>query len=253
MVAPSTPVPPFFVPRSPPLPFPMLTSQTELVRDPQLPKLTAQEDLSLRHRVATKKDRRRHCSPFPGAARVTFRSPSFEDTRSKDYQYRRSSLFVKPTNSESNASGPSPVTDGSVRSASPYESSDESQLSDASEEIPHLIKKPPGEAGRPGCGGYNIQVALDWNTVSFERLKVRYFVCVDTAYSNRNRNTYIALLRSISTLGQTTPIKALFHSRLFVMRSVAWLVVSSVLTIYFLLGCRQVPSVGFLRGCLAGF
>lgn len=34
------------------------------------------------------------------------------------------------------------------------------------------IPKPPGEAGRPGCGGYTLEDALDWNPNAFKKLKV---------------------------------------------------------------------------------
>lgn len=34
------------------------------------------------------------------------------------------------------------------------------------------IVKPPGEAGRPDSGGYNLEVAMNWNSSEFIRLKV---------------------------------------------------------------------------------
>jgi hypothetical protein len=36
----------------------------------------------------------------------------------------------------------------------------------------NLIAKPPGEAGRPGRGGYNLQEALNWTPASYKTLKV---------------------------------------------------------------------------------
>ncbi|KIJ31077.1 hypothetical protein M422DRAFT_70921 [Sphaerobolus stellatus SS14] len=37
--------------------------------------------------------------------------------------------------------------------------------------IEKSISKPPGEAGRPGRGGYNLQAALDWDAKNFKILK----------------------------------------------------------------------------------
>jgi 2-octaprenyl-6-methoxyphenol hydroxylase len=34
------------------------------------------------------------------------------------------------------------------------------------------ISKPPGEAGRPESGGYNLEIAVNWNTSEFVQLKV---------------------------------------------------------------------------------
>jgi hypothetical protein len=36
-----------------------------------------------------------------------------------------------------------------------------------------LIQKPEGEAGRPGRGGYNLEIAVGWNTKEYNQLKVR--------------------------------------------------------------------------------
>ncbi|KAF8224622.1 hypothetical protein L208DRAFT_1109239, partial [Tricholoma matsutake] len=33
------------------------------------------------------------------------------------------------------------------------------------------IPKPNGEAGQPGCGGYNLEDALDWDPKDFAKLK----------------------------------------------------------------------------------
>jgi hypothetical protein len=35
-----------------------------------------------------------------------------------------------------------------------------------------LIAKPRGEAGRPGRGGYNLEVALAWDKTEYGRLRV---------------------------------------------------------------------------------
>jgi hypothetical protein len=38
------------------------------------------------------------------------------------------------------------------------------------------IPKPIGEAGRPNCGGYNLQRKLNWDRDVFEEIKVRDFL-----------------------------------------------------------------------------
>ena len=40
------------------------------------------------------------------------------------------------------------------------------------------IPKPAGEAGWPGRGGYNLEVALDWDPKAFKKLKVRFINCI---------------------------------------------------------------------------
>lgn len=43
-----------------------------------------------------------------------------------------------------------------------------------------LIKKPPGQAGRPNSGGYNLEEAVGWPTEEFVKLQVGCF-CSMTA------------------------------------------------------------------------
>lgn len=64
------------------------------------------------------------------------------------------------------------------------DSDDESlaSLSQCSEiEPPPLIPKPPGEAGRPQSGGYNLQEKLDWNERTYNSIIVSW-----NLYSNAN-------------------------------------------------------------------
>jgi hypothetical protein len=35
-----------------------------------------------------------------------------------------------------------------------------------------MIPKPPGEAGRPACGGYNLETALGWKAATFNSISV---------------------------------------------------------------------------------
>lgn len=47
-----------------------------------------------------------------------------------------------------------------------------SLVSDSEEGNDGLIAKPTGEAGRPSRGGYTFQLALSWDTVAYNKLKV---------------------------------------------------------------------------------
>ncbi|KAL5537299.1 hypothetical protein ACEPAF_1122 [Sanghuangporus sanghuang] len=75
-----------------------------------------------------------------------------------------------------------------------YEPSDEYELSDEpsnenessdgyeSRASSSLIRKPPGEVGRPGRGGYNLQTLLrnyGWSTKSFEKMREYIFKLID--------------------------------------------------------------------------
>lgn len=35
-----------------------------------------------------------------------------------------------------------------------------------------MVKKPVGEPGRPGTGGFNIELSLKWHPTAFNKLKV---------------------------------------------------------------------------------
>jgi hypothetical protein len=50
--------------------------------------------------------------------------------------------------------------------------SDEEDELESEEDTSKKIPKPPGEAGRPHSGGYNLQDKLDWNDKTYESIVV---------------------------------------------------------------------------------
>ncbi|KAL5499160.1 hypothetical protein ACEPAH_1678 [Sanghuangporus vaninii] len=73
---------------------------------------------------------------------------------------------------------PSDEYESSDESSDEYESSDGYESSASSS----LIRKPPGEVGRPGRGGYNLQAVLrsyGWSTKSFEKKRKYIFKLID--------------------------------------------------------------------------
>ena len=140
MVASSMPVHPFYEPGAPPLPFPLLTAQTDLHNNPLRPQtLTNAEILPKRapRRQSEVTSNRRH-DPSP-----------------------RSDL------------APSDSSSGSSHSDSGSDGSELTESGLCTDPDDATIPKPPGEAGRPGHGGYTLDVALDWNPKVFKKLKVR--------------------------------------------------------------------------------
>lgn len=51
---------------------------------------------------------------------------------------------------------------------------DESEL-DIRKPIVKKIAKPVGEAGRPNCGGYNLEKKLKWEKETFDEIRVSFF------------------------------------------------------------------------------
>lgn len=62
-----------------------------------------------------------------------------------------------------------PTSDGTE---SGQEEKEEEILIDEVDNPDGKIRKPVGEAGRPGRGGYNLQAQLNWPALEFERVKV---------------------------------------------------------------------------------
>jgi hypothetical protein len=62
--------------------------------------------------------------------------------------------------------------DGDSSSLSDISESSESKSTISTEE--QQIPKPPGEVGRPGRGGYNLDDTLNWDSESLRKLKVSY-------------------------------------------------------------------------------
>ena len=133
MVANTTPCTPLYEPGAPPPPLPLLTAQTNLFDNPFRP--TTLVDTEILHKGG----------PTPRAKQVRNRSPS--------------PLTLVPTSD-------SDILDSDASDSS--ESGSECSTDSDGRTIP----KPPGEAGQPGCGGYTLEDALDWNPSAFKKLKV---------------------------------------------------------------------------------
>jgi hypothetical protein len=69
-----------------------------------------------------------------------------------------------------------------------------SELTDIEEELEdnEKILKPPGEAGRPGSGGYNLKEELGWSKAEFDKVQVSY------VYDTVNKLTFC--LRNMSAI-----------------------------------------------------
>lgn len=132
----SIPVSPFFEPGSPLPSPPALIAQTDLRYRLIQPTLTAQEDItnSIQLRAAT-----------PSRSRILSQTPDPSFSRVR---------FSAPPSREG-----SPTTSDSTPSESGF-----------SEDDKGLIPKPPGEAGRPDSGGYNLRRILNWK--NFKQLRV---------------------------------------------------------------------------------
>jgi len=132
-------IPPFYEPGAPPPTLPILIAQTEVGNIERPDKLLAQEELGTG-------PVRKHSSN--SAHRFSPYQPS---------KYSPSSSTPK------------------LRDLTPGTDSDDGSESDSSASATsedHLIPKPDGEAGRPGRGGYNLEVALGWEHKKYCRIKV---------------------------------------------------------------------------------
>ena len=47
-----------------------------------------------------------------------------------------------------------------------------------------MIPKPPGEVGRPGRGGYNLDDALKWDSESLRKLKITFCIVISLDFPN---------------------------------------------------------------------
>ena len=134
-------LPAFFEPKAPQPILPVLIAQTEVGRMFSPSKLLAQEQIG----PSPTRSRSRFKSTFNHSGiRITGRKKTPGITAADD-----------------------PHVDSSDSEPLKTDSSDES---DDSEE--GLIPKPDGEAGRPGCGGYNLEDELGWKKSEFRKFKV---------------------------------------------------------------------------------
>jgi hypothetical protein len=139
-------VPLFYEPGAPPPPLPLLTCQAEVYFDTIQPStLISQEELppfvAPDHAASSRRHRSLPPPTKPPVVRFRSQIPFDDDSASQISESSLSSL----SDSEESASSDS---DGKIR-------------------------KPVGEVGRPGRGGYNLQVALSWSSKEYKKLKVR--------------------------------------------------------------------------------
>jgi len=132
-------IPPFYEPGAPPSTLPILIAQTEVGNIERPDKLLAQEELGT------------------GLVRKHSSNSTHRFNPYQPSKYSRSSSTPK------------------LRDLTPGTDSDDESESDSLDSATsedHLIPKPDGEAGRPGQGGYNLEVALGWEHKKYCRIKV---------------------------------------------------------------------------------
>lgn len=138
-----TSVSPFFEPGAPPPTMPLLTTHTEFRESPNTP-LTAQE-----------------LPPAPSRNKVVRFTSSAAGSTAATPPSRMS-----PADGDDNSSTGSSFGDSDDRAG---DTTDDEDLSDDG-----LIPKPDGENGRRNRGGYNLELALGWDSRAFHKLKVRF-------------------------------------------------------------------------------
>ncbi|KAF8583150.1 hypothetical protein K439DRAFT_1617709 [Ramaria rubella] len=171
MVGLSTAIAAFFVPGPPPAPLPLLTSQTDLYYDVHHPSTV------LPHEELVFKPPQSTALAMPGGG------VSWTQKRACAEQ---SGPYTKPSTSLAKAQV--------IQDATPdYESSVASSSSDldSDDSDDEKIPKPAGEPGRPGRGGYNLQDALNWNPLTFKKLKVEVLHQSNTFTDLSRRNVFI--------------------------------------------------------------
>ncbi|KAI6146003.1 hypothetical protein BKA82DRAFT_33601 [Pisolithus tinctorius] len=191
------PVSPFFGDDSTvPLPLPsMLTDQIELFGSPRHPTtLLADEVLApagLDTRQVIKSEE------LPNSRRST-PAPEFRlAQKPKSTKHRTSPYSKRPVIQRASSTMPSSEEDSAAKSV---ESSDSdcasSVLSDDSK-----TPKPTGEPGRPGRGGYTLEIALDWNHKTYVKFKKLIFHLIDehldvTKCASAQNPTLLRLVRN---------------------------------------------------------
>jgi hypothetical protein len=171
----ATPVAPFYEPSAPPLPIPLLLAHTELA-DPLAPSLIDNEPLT---RSGTLRFNKTVAltSHTPKGHTPTSHHPAHCNARSPTPRgHVSTSRYPVPRHVWSPTPKISSTVDSSPDSSDPDSGSDDSDaLSDSSTDSDVKIQKPQGEAGRPGCGGYNLEAALGWNSKEYNKLKVSIY------------------------------------------------------------------------------
>ncbi|KAF9233013.1 hypothetical protein BU15DRAFT_80559 [Melanogaster broomeanus] len=160
-----TPIPPFYDERSnaPPPCTPILTDQQELWgKVTRSSGLLADEMLTPSHLETLR--------PSPGFKLSPAKLPKTTVRVLSPAPYTKKPL--KRDCASSKAINSSSDDEGSIES-----SDDESTLSTSSEDS--KIPKPSGEPGRPGRGGYNLEIALGWNQKLFVKFKKYIHALID--------------------------------------------------------------------------
>ena len=154
----STDIPPFFqtMPTLPTLP--ILLAHTELAKAPTPSALIGQQEIGP---VRQKSGCSVHFAPYS--------KPSSKQSTRQNTPQRHSSPQVGGRSQRPVAREETPDSESDLTSVP---ESDESELD---EEFDGLIPKPDGEAGRPGRGGYNLEVAMEWKGKDYKQFKVSLF------------------------------------------------------------------------------
>jgi hypothetical protein len=108
------------------------------------------------------------------------------------------------------------------------------------------IPKPEGKAGRPGCGGYNLEKALNWDAERFKNLKVGLHLSIFLKYLYNIRNMFTGLLRNIVTLVKARNFKLQLFCFRFTKRFVCGCYGCLILT--FFQGSRPFPELADYHG-----
>ncbi|KAF8451042.1 hypothetical protein L210DRAFT_868071 [Boletus edulis BED1] len=156
-----------------PLPFPpMLTNQLELFSKAHcLATLLANEALSPAGLDTTQDHSHSHSTPAPKFRLAQSPKSPYPLSKKVTFQHANSSIRDQCANSPTCEFTPS--TDSSSEDGS-VDGSTLSTLSDDSK-----IPKPVGEPGCPGCGGYNLETALDWSTKAYSKFKKHVHRLID--------------------------------------------------------------------------
>jgi hypothetical protein len=163
----SRPIDPFFEAGTPPPVLPLLTCQTDLshfkIHNPSATIIALEELLpsatgKSKHRMSNRptshaRSPSPYTKPSTKAKRVKVALPPSTTPSDDDTQSEHSPMILSELTS--------------VPSESSIELNDDSEL----------IPKPAGEPGRPHSGGYNLELALGWKPVTFQKLQV--FRCSD--------------------------------------------------------------------------
>ncbi|KAG6372740.1 hypothetical protein JVT61DRAFT_7134 [Boletus reticuloceps] len=152
-----------------PPPFPsMLTDQLELFSDSLPPSSLLTNEVLPPKRAESAPSQR----PFIVKSGIAASSKSRQTppVSSNLGHTARSPYPVVKARQCSRALSESPSELSSVTETSVSTSDDESTSSSIPEDS--MVPKPPGEPGRPGWGGYNLEATLDWNHKAYSKFKV---------------------------------------------------------------------------------